>query len=218
MKRPYPPEQDNPYADDEEYLESGGLLYFEPANNDLWPWIKETFLSDWSELYNVDHDHLNSFDPPEISFLWAYSTCKSKGRRVLGQTERVMINAGGWRKARQEMQLMDWFGDIPKYLITLDARACQVMNDTDFCALVEHELYHIGQEKDEESGELLWSASTGLPRLYLRGHDVEEFHGVVERYGASADVQKMVELANNGPTVSRAHIAQSCGTCLLKLA
>lgn len=214
MKRPYPPIQDEI---DENDIDSGGLLHFEPANNDLWPWIKETFLAEYSDLYNEDHEHLNSIDPPDISFLWAYSICEAKGRRVLGQTEKLMINVGGWKKNRQEVQLIDWFGDVPKYIITLDARVCQVMSDTDFMALVEHELYHIGQERNEE-GELMWSASTGLPKLYLRGHDVEEFHGVVQRYGASPDVQKMVELANNGPTISRANIAHACGTCLLRLA
>lgn len=214
MKRPYPPIQDEI---DENNIDSGGLIHFEPANNDLWPWIKETFLAEYSDLYNEDHEHLNSIDPPDISFLWAYSICKAKGRRVLGQTEKLMINVGGWKKNRQEVQLIEWFGDVPKYIITLDARVCQVMSDVDFCALVEHELYHIGQERNEE-GELMWSASTGLPKLYLRGHDVEEFHGVVQRYGASPDVQKMVELANDGPTISRANIAHACGTCLLKLA
>jgi hypothetical protein len=58
-----------------------------------------------------------------------------------------MINVGGWRKDRQELQLIDWFGDVPKYIITLDARVCQVMSDG-FCTLVEHELYHIGHKKD----------------------------------------------------------------------
>ena len=87
MKRPYPPIQDEI---DENDIDSGGLLHFEPANNDLWPWVKETFLAEYSDLYNKDHEHLNSIDPPDISFLWAYSTCKAKGRRVLGQTEKLM--------------------------------------------------------------------------------------------------------------------------------
>ncbi|HDI8307123.1 TPA: transposase [Acinetobacter baumannii] len=217
MKRPYPPEQDNPYADDEDLIDSGGLLHFEPANNDLWPWIEETFLCDWGKLHNPDHEHLLSFQPPEISFLWAYAKCEAKDKRVFGQTEKVMINVGGWRKQRQELQLINWFGDIPKYIITLDARVCQVMSDTDFCALVEHELYHIGHKKNKDSGEFEYT-SVGEPRLYLRGHDVEEFHGVVQRYGASEEVQKMVNLANEGPTISRANIAHACGTCLLKLA
>ncbi|MES5770363.1 putative metallopeptidase [Acinetobacter baumannii] len=217
MKRPYPPEQDNPYADDEDLIDSGGLLHFEPANNDLWAWIEETFLCEWGKLHNPDHEHLLSFQPPEISFLWAYAKCEAKDKRVYGQTEKVMINVGGWRKQRQELQLINWFGDIPKYIITLDARVCQVMSDTDFCALVEHELYHIGHKKNKDSGEFEYT-SVGEPRLYLRGHDVEEFHGVVQRYGASEEVQKMVNLANEGPTISRANIAHACGTCLLKLA
>lgn len=219
MKRPYPPIQDNQNTDveDDEFIETGGLLHFEPANNDLWPWIQETFLETWGELHNPDHEHLLSFQPPEISFLWAYTKCEAKERRVLGQTEKVMINVGGWKRDRQEMQLIDWFGDVPKYLITLDARVCQVMSDVDFCALVEHELYHIGHKRNKESGEFEYT-SAGEPRLFLRGHDVEEFHGVVKRYGASTDVQKMVELANNGPTIGKAKIAQACGTCLLKLA
>jgi len=83
--------------------------------------------------------------------------------------------------------------------------------------LVEHELYHIGHKWNAKA-EMFEYNSMGEPRLFLRGHDVEEFHGVVQRYGASPDVQKMVELANDGPTISRANIAHACGTCLLKLA
>ena len=217
MKRPYPPEQDHHFDDDEEFMESGGLLHFEPANNDLWPWIKETFLHEWAALHNPDHEHLLSLDIPDISFLWAYNTCEAKEKRVLGQTEKVMINVGGWKKSRQEVQYIEWFGDVPDFLITLDARVCQVMSDVDFMALIEHELYHIGHKRNKNTGEFEYT-SMGEPRLFLRGHDVEEFHGVVQRYGASPDVQKMVELANNGPTISRANIAHACGTCLLKLA
>lgn len=69
MKRPYPPEQDNPYADDEDLIDSGGLLHFEPANNDLWPWIEETFLCEWGKLHNPDHEHLLSFQPPEMKVI-----------------------------------------------------------------------------------------------------------------------------------------------------
>ena len=218
MKRPYPPIQDNQNTDveDDEFIETGGLLHFEPANNDLWPWIRETFLESWGKLHNPDHEHLLSFQPPEISFLWAYTKCEAKDRRVLGQTERVMINVGGWCKDRQELQLIDWFGDVPKYIITLDAGYAESCSDADFCALIEHELYHIGFEIVD--GEMYISPSTGKPKLKMKGHDVEEFHGVVQRYGASPDVQKMVELANDGPTISRANIAHACGTCLLKLA
>jgi len=41
--------------------------------------------------------------------------------------------------------------------------------------------------------------STGLPSFTLRGHDVEEFVGVVRRYGAAAaGVQAMIDAAAEG--------------------
>ena len=207
--RPFPPTDLIDQAEEEEAIRLAPAV-------ELKEWVIKNYLTIGGQLHNPDHEHLLSFQPPEISFLWAYTKCEAKDRRVLGQTERVMINVGGWRKDRQELQLIDWFGDVPKYIITLDARVCQVMSDVDFCALVEHELYHIGHKKDRH-GEFEYT-SMGEPRLFLRGHDVEEFHGVVQRYGASPDVQKMVELANDGPTISRANIAHACGTCLLRLA
>ncbi len=54
---------------------------------------------------------------------------------VLGQCEKVMFNVGGWRKARQEQQMRDWFGFVPTYLITVDASFCERANDTEFCYL-----------------------------------------------------------------------------------
>ena len=180
-------------------------------------WIEQTFLDKESKLYNPDHEHLSYFDETFLAVLWASSGFAKGGRFVLGQCERVAFRAGGWQKARQEKQMRDWFGFIPTYLITLDAKYSSEASDIDFCALVEHELYHIGVKRDEE-GEMLFSDMTGEPKHYLRGHDVEEFFGVVERYGANESVMKMAELANNAPTVSKANIAQACGTCLLKLA
>ena len=108
-----------------------------------------------------------------------------------------------------------WFGELPKALITLDARYCTDCSDEDFMALVEHELYHLAH-KHSSMGPCYDADNNAV--LQMRGHDVEEFHGVVKRYGMSKDVQTMVELANDGPIISRASIAHACGTCLLKLA
>lgn len=62
------------------------------------------------------------------------------------------------------------------------------------------------------------SNMTGIPKHYLRGHDVEEFNTVVERYGASDAVQTMVDLAQQWPTIGKAKITNACRTYLLKLA
>jgi hypothetical protein len=52
----------------------------------------------------------------------------------------------------------------------------------------------------------------------MRAHDVEEFVGVVRRYGAGEQVQKLVDAAQMPPEVARLDIARSCGTCLLRAA
>ncbi len=209
MKRPMPPDallERDPIDD----------LDFEPAK-ELKEWILATFISDSGELHNPEHGHIAPWDDDLFHVLWASSAFMKADQVVLGQTEKVMFNAGGWKKARQEKQMVDWFGCIPTFLITIDAQYAATATDTDFCALIEHELYHVGAKRDED-GNYIVSPSTGEYKYYLRGHDVEEFHGVVERYGSSEQVQKMVELANNGPTIGKAKIAHACGTCLLKLA
>lgn len=58
----------------------------------------------------------------------------------------------------------------------------------------------------------------GMPKLEMRGHDVEEFVGVVRRYGASTQVQELVDAANAPAEVGKLNIARACGTCLLKSA
>ncbi|ENR4934611.1 putative metallopeptidase [Klebsiella quasipneumoniae subsp. similipneumoniae] len=177
-------------------------------------WIQNNILSADGYLHNPDHGHLIDAD---ICFLWAANGFTKKGRVVLGQAESVMMRAGGWQKARMEQQMYEWFGRIPKFIITLAADYCEQCNDLEFCALVEHELYHISQATDDY-GAPKFNKETGMPVLKLRGHDVEEFVGVVRRYGASKDVQEMVDAANRPAEVAHIDVARACGTCMLKLA
>jgi hypothetical protein len=41
--------------------------------------------------------------------------CEEVRQSLLGQCEKVMFNVGGWRKARQEQQMRDWFGFVPTF-------------------------------------------------------------------------------------------------------
>lgn len=148
--------------------------------------------------------------------MWASSSFAKKGRSVLGQAEQLMIRAGGWQKARQEQQLRDWFGEDPEFLITLAADYCAQCTEAEFCALVEHELYHIAQATDRYGAPKF--TQEGLPKLQMRSHDVEEFVGVVRRYGAGEDVQRLIAAASRPPEVAKINIARACGTCLLKSA
>ena len=115
--------------------------------------------------------------------------------------------------------MREWFGRVPTYLITLAADFCTTCSDTDFCALVEHELYHIAQQKDD-FGQPMFTRD-GEPKLTIVGHDVEEFVGVARRYGVGdpdGALARLAAAARGTPAVSRAQIAGACGTCLLKAA
>ncbi len=148
--------------------------------------------------------------------MWASSSFEKQGRTVLGKAEQVAFRAGGWQKLRMEQQMRDWFGQVPAFIITLAADYCAQCSDLEFCALVEHELYHIAQATDKYGASAF--TEEGIPKLKLRGHDVEEFVGVVRRYGASADVQELVDAANKPAEVGKLNISRACGTCLLKSA
>jgi hypothetical protein len=187
---------------------------FRPAPEVL-EWIKAVFLSPEGPLHNPEHVHLND---AHIGVLWAGVLNVRNGRQVLGQAEMPRPQGNRWVKARQEQQLEEWFGDIPDFLITLDAAYCADCSDIEFAALVEHELYHCGQQRNE-FGIPVFNRDTGLPKFTIRGHDVEEFVGIVRRYGKGApegDLAKLVEAANRTPEVARIDIARACGTCQLK--
>lgn len=207
MQRPMPPDGMGRYN---EYTDSWNPS-FVPAL-DMPQWIRNMFIGEDSQLKNDDHSHLENAD---IAFLWAGSGFKKQMRQVIGMAEEVTFRCGRWQKGRQEQQMMDWYGRVPNWLITLDASYCSQCTDEQFCALVEHELYHIGHAFDDYGVPKF--DSEGLPVIKMRGHDVEEFVGVVERYGVGnpeGSVAKMVEAANKGPKLTVFDITHCCGTCV----
>lgn len=205
MSRPIPP------AD---LLESPWLT-LRPAP-EVWEWIQREILATTGSIHNEEHGHLID---ASVGVMWASSSFAKKGRSVLGQAEQLMIRAGGWQKARQEQQMRDWFGEEPEFLITLAADYCAQCSDTDFARLVEHELMHIAHATDQYGAPKF--TQEGLPKLFLRGHDVSEFISIVERYGVGApdgELARMVEAAKTTPSVSSESIASACGTCLMRSA
>ncbi len=191
--RPWPPAQ---------------LDRFTPAP-ELLAWVEQTILAPGGVLHNPDHTHLVDAD---LAFLWTPGAFEKAGRAVLGQAEQVMFRAGGWQKARQEQQMIEWFGRVPAFLITLAADYCAACSDAEFCALVEHELYHIGHAPDPYGAPAF--DKQGRPKLRIVGHDVEEFVGVVARYGPSAQVRRLAAASSAAPTVPRLDLARACGCCL----
>lgn len=175
-------------------------------------WIEQTFIRPGAPLYNEQHAHLEDAD---IVYLWAAGPMRKQGQAIVGQCEKLAFRAGGWAKARQEQQFYEWFGHVPEYVITFDAFYCSTADDLSFCALAEHELMHIAHAEDA-FGTPRYSKQTGLPVLEIRGHDVSEFVGIVERYGTGGEgspVHRIVRAALARPSVSPIDISAACGTC-----
>lgn len=177
-------------------------------------WIVATFINPAGSLHNPEHEHLQF---ATLGILWTNVHNARQMRIVIGQAELMPPQAmGKWQRARAEQQVTEWFGHIPDFMLTFHAGAAVSMDDTSFCALVEHELYHCGQKRDDSG--LPKFKQDGTPSFGIRGHDVEEFVGVVARYGATDVVAQMVDAAASAPTMPRLDIARACGTCCLKAA
>ncbi|MDE9696673.1 putative metallopeptidase, partial [Citrobacter freundii] len=110
-RRPYPPVN---FIDSDNWQPYTRLI---PAN-EVHEWVSRQIISDTGSIHNPDHGHLLEAD---LCFMWASDSFAKKGRYVLGQAEQVMLRAGGWQKARMEQQMHEWFGRIPKFIITLAA-------------------------------------------------------------------------------------------------
>lgn len=214
-KRPIQPEKTRPMPPDLLFDDSNWTKHFVPADG-VEEWIAKTLMDEGSPLYNKDHAHLIGAD---IQYLWAGVANSRQMRRVVGQCEEVTFRASAWQKGRQEQQMKEWFGRVPAYLITFDAWYAKECSDIEWCSLVEHELYHIAQKTDAFGAPAF--TQDGDPKLGIRSHDVEEFVGIVRRYGvgaAAGDTAKLVQAAGKVPEIGQLNIAQACGTCLMRAA
>lgn len=206
--RPTPPEE----------LIQRGAERFSPAR-EVEQWFREVVFDYAGPLYNPDHSHL---EEARIGVVWTNAENEQGMRPVAGTAELINLNGRRWSKARQRYQLDQWFGgwfegELPDFLITLDAVCAYTMTDIEFCALVEHELYHCGHKRDRYGEEMY--GFDERPVFALRGHDVEEHLGIVERYGmVGANVRRLVEIAGRKPTIAPAEISWACGTCLQRAA
>jgi len=178
---------------------------------ELAAWLTEVFISRSGRMFNPDHAHLEF---AHIGCLWT-NVANSRQMNVVAATSEIPFAQGGpWPKARHEQQLCEWFGSKPDFVITFSAGIAERMDDATWCALCEHELYHCAQKMDE-FGQPKFTKD-GNPCFGIRGHDVEEFVGVVQRYGAGAAAGRTAQLvaaAALPPLIGAADVSRVCGTC-----
>lgn len=205
LTRPRPPER--------LLGQEGALIAYpvEPAH-ELEVWMRATFIDEDAPLLNEEHLHLRD---ARLGVLWCSLPNERQGNAVVGMCEEATFIGNRWAKARWAQQIEGWFGSVPDFLLTFHADYADQCSDAAFCALVEHELLHAGQKKDAW-GAPRFSKTTGRPVFGIRGHDVEEFVSIVERYGpgnGAGRTRALVEAASRAPIICEADIAGACGTC-----
>jgi hypothetical protein len=182
---------------------------FEPAPEVI-DWIRNTFIKSAAPLFNPDHAHLEF---AQLGVLWTNKSYRKQQRWIVGQAEDPKGGSmGAWKKGRGEQQLEEWFGTVPDFVITLYAPKLKTFDDRSFCAVIEHELYHCAQATTD-TGAPRFSSITGEPLFAIKGHDVEQFYGVVARYGLDRETKALLELANNQPALPDQILEAACGTC-----
>lgn len=176
-------------------------------------WIRKEILTEGGALFNKDHRHLRN---ARIGVLWTNVLYTKGGKFVGGEAMMPLANTKNkWQEARETDMFHNWFGHVPDFCITLDAVYSAEAEDAAFCALVEHELYHCGQKRDEFKVPK-WNRKTGKPVYCMAPHGCEEFPEVVARYGVEAGAAGVLELvaaALSAPTVAKVSIALACGNC-----
>jgi hypothetical protein len=181
---------------------------------ELVAWIRRHWLEEGGAFFNEDHAHLL---PASIGAVWTNVSHRSRQLWVLAEARQPSVQTGPWGRARHDQQLREWFGEVPDFLLTFYAPTLGTLGGREFCAIVEHELYHCAQATTD-LGAPRFHRDSGLPIYAIRGHDVEEFVGVVRRWGASKPVRDLVAAAASAPTIEDPAIVGACGTCAAPLA
>lgn len=181
------------------------------AGAELLEWIEAAFIADDGPLSDDRFAHLRD---AHIGCLWAAVECNVQGKRRIGQAEipRAPQGVNAWGRARWEMQLVQWFGKLPDFVLTFDAVWANEAEDRDWCSVVDHELRHCVQATDEFGSPKFHK--DGRPVFGIKGHDVEEFRATVERFGIEAtgpEAMDFVIAAARGHELNDTRIAQACG-------
>lgn len=176
------------------------------------PFVSSAFLDQSSQLYNVEHEHLID---ARIGYLFTNVELSRRGKAIMGTAEMPARFTGNkWSKGRYEQQLQEWFGgdEVVDFIITLCAPYVLQMNVLSQLALLEHELYHCGQQYDKY--ECPKFREDGRPLYTLRGHDVEEFTGIVRRYGSQVLDKDFILAIYGDPELGLVNFAGVCGNCV----
>lgn len=129
-----------------------------------------------------DHAHLES---AAIAYLFRDQEIHERGRVVYASCH--LGDFAGSSAMRTWGRFIRWaivnlVGFEPAFVVLIDRNLWSGLSDAERRALVDHELCHAGQQIDPDTGMPKFT-EFGEPKWCIRGHSIEEFHGVVQRHG-----------------------------------
>jgi len=178
---------------------------------ELSDWVHRTFIGTEEEPepeFKIE-EHYHLVGVP-IGFMWMNSEAKSKGNWVIGTAELVGRLGDHWQTAQYHYHLARYYGDLPTFLIRLDAVFCAEASPIQIARLIDHELCHCGIKMKDGSPVV---DRYGNFTFIQRGHDVEEFIGPTARWGlkaASPATRALVAAANSHPEFDEAEFDEHC--------
>lgn len=125
-------------------------------------------------------EHAHFQEDVTVEFLMREAPIFKAGKFTLGAVHIPTVQ--GKLKDLFDQLLGEFFGEIPDFLIILDAGFWEEATDQQREALMYHEMCHVKQEVDQ-FGELRFDIE-GNPKYALVAHDLEVFNAEVQRYGA----------------------------------
>lgn len=142
-----------------------------------------------------EHEHLTANEVP-IGYLMRNDP-KHKGNKVeLGSVHEVKsMFQGGFKELGLQL-LAGLLGELPAYLVVLNAPWWDAASAMEKEALVFHELAHIQQAIDRYGAPKF--DRDGLPVFKCVEHDIGEFNSVVARYGHwTPDISNFINAARS---------------------
>jgi hypothetical protein len=130
-----------------------------------------------------EHEHLQ---PAIIGYVFRDDELKRHGKVILAEcilVERIL------QSDKRYSRIVKWAllriletGELPDFLVLIDRNIWDGLDIASRVALIDHELSHAWFATDED-GETQKFHQDGSPIWAIRGHDVEEFCGVIQRRG-----------------------------------
>lgn len=142
------------------------------------------------------HAHLQAAN---IGYIFRDDELKRHGRVIAAEAilvERIL------QSEKRYSRIVKWAvlrilgaTELPDFLILIDRNIWEGMDVEQRLALIDHELSHCWYETVDGDGVTQKFHRDGSPWWAIRGHDLEEFCGVVERNGLwSEDLRAMARV------------------------